>query len=224
MKVYIVIAAYNEGNSIKKVLKALKKSGYNNIVVVDDGSKDNTYDAALSEDVYVLRHIINRGQGASLRTGIDFALEQEADIIVTFDADGQHRVEDIPAMLAPVAKKECEVTLGSRFLKNTDVPWFRKIMLKTAVLILWVFYGIKMTDAHNGFRALSNKAARMIDITSDRMEHASQIIEEIHKKNIKYKEIPVTIIYNDYSMHHGHGGIMQAVYVFVNMMIRKIMN
>jgi len=224
MNTYIVIAAYNEGNSIKKVLKLLKKAGYNNIVVVDDGSKDHTYDAALSEDVYVIRHVINRGQGASLKTGIDFALEQGADIIVTFDADGQHRVEDIPAMINPVIRKECEVTLGSRFLNNIEMPWFRRVTLKAAVLILWVFYGIRMTDAHNGFRAMSRKAAKMIDITSDRMEHASQIVEEIHKKRIKFKEVPVTIVYTDYSMQHGHGGVMQALHVFVNMLIRKIMH
>jgi glycosyltransferase involved in cell wall biosynthesis len=224
MKAYIVIAAYNEGNSIKKVLKTLKKSGYSNIIVVDDGSSDNTYNAALSENVYVLRHIVNRGQGASLKTGIDFALEQEADIIITFDADGQHRIEDIPAMIAPVVNKECDVTLGSRFLKSIKMPLFRRIMLKMAVLVLWLFYGIKMTDAHNGFRALSSKAAKLISITSDRMEHASQIIEEIHKRKIKYKEVPVTILYTDYSMQHGHGGVMQALRVFAGMLWRKIIS
>lgn len=224
MKAYIVIAAYNEGNSIANVIRSLKKAGYKNIIVVDDGSKDNTYSAASSEGVYLLKHVVNRGQGASLKTGIDFALEQGADVIVTFDADGQHKVEDIAAMINPVIRKECDVTLGSRFLKKTEIPLFRRITLKIAIMVLWIFYGIKMTDAHNGFRALSKKAAKAISITSDRMEHASQIVEEIHKKGLKYKEIPVSILYNDYSMQHGHGGFMQALKIFVHMILRKIMN
>lgn len=222
--IYIVIAAYNEGKSILKVINSLKKSGYKNIIVVDDGSSDNTYELCKNSSIYALRHIINRGQGAALKTGIDFALKNGAEIIITFDADGQHRVEDIPAMIKPIQKKECEVTLGSRFLKKSELPLFRKITLKIAILIVWLFYGVKMTDAHNGFRAMTKSAAKKIKITSDRMEHASQIIEEIHKKQIKYKEIPVTILYTDYSLKHGHGGFKQAIKVLWGMIVRRIIN
>ncbi len=224
MKVYIVIAAYNEAKSIRKVLSDLKSHGYRNIVVVDDGSKDDTYSEALKEKVHVLKHIINRGQGASLRTGIDFALKQNAGIIVTFDADGQHRVEDLKAMIRPVARKECDVTLGSRFLKKTDMPFFRKLTLKLAVLIVWVFYGVRMTDAHNGFRALSRDAAQKIEITSDRMEHSSQIVEEIKNKGIHYKEIPVIIRYTDYSLKHGHGSFIEGVRILSKMLFRKLIH
>jgi glycosyltransferase involved in cell wall biosynthesis len=223
MQIFIVIAAFNEGRNIHRVIRDLRKAAYRNIVVVDDGSKDNTWDAALREGVFALRHIVNRGQGAALRTGIDFALEKGADIIVTFDADGQHRVEDIPSMIKPVMQKKVDVTLGSRFLQETDLPWFRKLTLKIAVLVVWVFYGVKMTDAHNGFRAFSRRAAQQIAITADRMDHASQIVEEIHKKNIKYQEIPVVIKYTDYSMKHGHGGFTEALRVLWSMLYRKIM-
>lgn len=223
MKLFIVIAAYNEGKSISKVINELKHSGYNNIVVVDDGSKDNTRSEIKKHKVHALHHVMNRGQGASLQTGIDYALKKGADIIVTFDADNQHRVEDIPAMIKPIIKKECDATLGSRFLKKASMPLFRRITLKIGVIILWLFYGIRMTDAHNGFRALSRNAAEKIEITSDRMEHASQIIEEIHKKNIKFKEIPVKIKYTDYSIEKGHGGIKQAVRVFAKMFLRKML-
>ena len=222
MKVYIVIAAYNEGKSISKVIFGLKKAGYSNIVVVDDGSKDNTYDVALNSGATVLRHVVNRGQGASLKTGIDYSLKNDADIIVTFDADGQHRVEDLKAMIKPVKNNECDITLGSRFLKPVSMPFFRRLTLKIAVLVVRVFYGAKMTDAHNGFRAMNSKAAQTINITSDRMEHASQIVEEIHKKGLKFKEIPVTILYTDYSMQHGHGGMRQALKVFTKMIFRRM--
>lgn len=222
MSIFIVIAAYNEGKSILKVISKLQKTGYNTIVVVDDGSKDNTYDVALSSGVTVLRHIVNRGQGAALKTGIDYAYKNGADLIVTFDADGQHRVEDLNAMIAPVNSGKYDVTLGSRFLRPVKMPLFRRIMLKFAIVVVWFFYGIKMTDAHNGFRVLSRKAARTINITSDRMEHASQIVEEIHKKGLKYKEVPVVILYTDYSIQHGHGGFIQALRVFGRMILRRI--
>ena len=225
MKIFIVVAAYNEGKSISKVISNLQNAGYNNIVVVDDGSSDNTYDSILNSGAIALRHVINRGQGAALKTGIDYSLKNDADIIVTFDADGQHRVEDLAAMINPVKNKKCDITLGSRFLKpDTSMPFFRKLTLKIAVFVVWFFYGAKMTDAHNGFRAMNRKAASTINITSDRMEHASQIVEEIHRKNIKFIEVPIIILYTDYSMAHGHGGFIQGLKVFSRMILRKILS
>jgi len=222
MKLFIVIAAYNEERSISKVISGLKKAGYTNIVVVDDGSKDNTYVVIKKLGIHALQHIVNRGQGASLKTGIDYALKEGADIIVTFDADGQHRVEDIPAMIKPILDKKCDATIGSRFLTKSKMPLMRRITLKIGVMIMWLFYGVLMTDAHNGFRALSRSAAKKIDITSDRMEHASQIIEEIYKKKIKYQEVSVIIEYTGYSMEKGHGGVRQACRVFGRMFLRKM--
>jgi polyprenyl-phospho-N-acetylgalactosaminyl synthase len=224
MKIFIVIAAYNEGKSITKVIGGLRHAGYNNIVVVDDGSRDNTFDSAFNAGAITLRHIVNRGQGASLKTGIDYSLQNGADIIVTFDADGQHRVEDLKAMITPVLDGKYDMTLGSRFLRNVKMPFFRRLTLKIAILVVWFFYGAKMTDAHNGFRVMSRKAAKAINITSDRMEHASQIVEEIHNKKINYKEIPITILYTDYSLQHGQGSLKQAIKVFARMILRRIMD
>jgi len=222
--IFIVIAAYNEGKSIKHVLSGLKKAGYKNIVVVDDGSRDNTFDIVSQEGVFALRHVVNRGQGAALKTGIEFALRNGAKYIVTFDADGQHRVEDLPVMLKPIMNGECEVTLGSRFLRKVEMPWFRRFTLKIAILVIWIFYGVKMTDAHNGLRVMSRKAAQQITITSDRMEHASQIVEEINKKKIRYKEIPVVIQYTQYTLQHGTGSFLQAIKVFTRMILRRILH
>jgi len=225
-KVFIVIAAYNEQNSVPQVIKELHKAGYKDVVVVDDGSKDKTFNAALDAGATVLQHVVNRGQGAALKTGIDYALEQGADIIVTFDADGQHRVEDIPAMIKPVANGKVDVTFGSRFLtkkSQENVPWVRKVCLKAGILVLWLFYGVKMTDAHNGFRALSRNAAEKIKITADRMAHASEIVEEVHRLDLKYREIPVVIRYTEETLRKGHGSFMEGVRILYTMIMKKFL-
>lgn len=221
-KIWFVIPAYNEEKSIARVIKELKSAGYKYFIVVDDCSNDNTFSEARRQKVPVLRHIINRGQGASLKTGIIYALKHGAEFIVTFDSDGQHRVEDLPAMLKPVANGRVEVTLGSRFLEKTDIPPDRRILLKGSILVQRFFYNTKLSDAHNGFRVMSARAARQIRLNADRMEHASEIVDEIIKKKIKYKEVPVVIRYTDYSKKKGHGSFMCALKVFMKMVIRKL--
>jgi len=231
-KVFIVIAAYNEEKKIAKVVKGLQTDGYHSIVVVDDGSKDKTYEAAVDSGAHVLRHVANRGQGAALKTGMDYALIHGAEYIVHFDADGQHSPKDIIKMIAPVLSGRADVALGSRFIKKEKnkepaskepkIPFSRKLLLKGAVLVQWMFYGIKLTDAHNGFRCFSRKAAKQVRIRSDRMEHASEIIEEIVKHKLKYEEVPVTIKYDEYSLSHGHGSFTGAIKVLIKMIIKKI--
>jgi glycosyltransferase involved in cell wall biosynthesis len=222
MNAWIVIAAYKETHSIGHVVKELVKAGYRNVVVVDDGSPDDTYSVAKQHTRHVLKHVINRGQGAALKTGIDYALLQGADVVVTFDADGQHRVEDLPAMIAPVKSGEVDVALGSRFLsRGTNVPFFRKLVLKAGIVIVWLFYGIRLTDVHNGFRALSRHAAEQIEITMDRMEHASEILSEIKRRKLKYVEVPVVIRYTEYSKAHGQSSL-NAVRIFYKMLMHKL--
>ena len=221
-KIFIVIAAYNEEKNLPKVIKTLKNEGYQKIIITDDGSVDKTYDKAIEVSAIALRHIINRGQGAALKTGIDYALSEGAEIIVTFDADGQHRVEDLPSMILPVAEGRVDIALGSRFLRRTNIPFVRKFLLKGSVLIIWLFYGMRMTDAHNGFRAMSRKAAQKISITCDRMAHASEIIEEIKKKKLRYKEVPISIVYTEETLKKGHGSYLGAVKVFSKMLSKKI--
>ncbi|MBI4980537.1 glycosyltransferase family 2 protein [Candidatus Woesearchaeota archaeon] len=204
METWLVIPAFNEENKLKEVVSNLKRNGYARIVVVDDGSQDNTYQLAQKENVIVLNHLINRGQGAALKTGIDYALEQGAEVIVTFDADGQHQPEDISILIQPILENKADIVLGSRFLtNNSNTPFIRRLFLKGGALLFNLFYGVKVTDSHNGLRALSRTAAEQIEITSDGPEHASEIIEEIGKKQLKYTEVPVTIKYTDYSLQHG---------------------
>jgi len=203
MNIYIVIPAYNEDQTLTQVLSELKKD-YSNIIVVDDGSTDNTFQQALLAKVVVLSHLINRGQGAALATGINYALEQGADIIVTFDADGQHQVAEIAKIIQPLIEQQVDVVLGSRFLgQQSKIPLFRKIILKMAIIFTWLISGIKLTDAHNGFRAFNRLAAEKIKISQDRMAHSSEIIEEIKRNKLNYKEVPVTISYTKYSLSKG---------------------
>jgi glycosyltransferase involved in cell wall biosynthesis len=222
-KIFIVIAAYNEENSIGSVLDSLRKEGYRDIVVVDDGSSDRTYKVALRHRAKVLSHPFNRGQGAALKTGIDYALQEGADVIVTFDADGQHNPKNIKAMIAPVLKKEVDITLGSRYLKQskTNVPIIRKYYHKMGVLAIWLMYGIRLTDAHNGLRALSRKAAEAIEIKSDRMEHASEIVDQIGKRHLRFREIPVEIRYTEYSLRHGQSST-NAFNILSRMIFKKL--
>jgi len=204
MKTYIVIPAYNEAKKIALVIRGLKAEGYENIIVVDDGSLDSTFEEAQKENIEVLRHSINRGQGAALQTGINYALFLGADYIVTFDADGQHNPKQIKDLLAPLEKKGYDIAVGSRFLKrDSNTPYVRKLFLKGGALSFRLFYHVNLTDSHNGFRALTRKAAEKIRITADDSAHASQIVEEIYRNKLKYKEVPVTITYTDYSIKKG---------------------
>ncbi|MBD3209159.1 glycosyltransferase family 2 protein [Candidatus Woesearchaeota archaeon] len=222
MDIAIVIAAYNEQGSVGKVVKNLHKHNYQHIIVVDDGSKDKTSEEATEAGAIVLRHIINRGQGAALQTGISYALKQGANIIITFDADGQHKAKDIPKFIKPIEKGEADVCLGSRFLKNTNnAPFMRRVILKGGALSLRIFYGLKLTDSHNGFRALSRKAANKIKIKSDGMEHASEIIEQIADNKLKYKEIPNTITYSDETLAKGQGN-SNAINIMTKMILGKL--
>ena len=200
---YVVVPAFNEGACLEQVLRELV-AVYPNVIVVDDGSSDDTADVAERVAPYVLRHLINRGQGAALQTGLDFALRRQAQYIVTFDADGQHRVEDIAALVAPISAGECEITLGSRFLGEAlDMPATRRITLRLAVLFTRMVSRVPLTDAHNGLRAFSRQAGRQIRISMDRMAHASEIIDSIRQSGLPFREIPVQIRYTAYSLAKG---------------------
>ncbi len=219
---FLVIAAYNEGGAIEEVVREAR-AYYPNIVVVDDGSRDGTCETAARAARFVLRHVVNRGQGAALQTGIAFALRQGAEYIVTFDADGQHRIEDVRAMLEPIASGECDITLGSRFLgEAVGLPASRKLTLKAAVLFTRIFNRVRLTDAHNGLRGFSRRAAEQIDMTLDRMAHASEIIDQIRRTGMRFKEIPVQIRYTEYSLAKGQSS-RQAIKIVFHYLVGKVL-
>jgi polyprenyl-phospho-N-acetylgalactosaminyl synthase len=221
-KIYIVIPAFNEAGSIGKVIEDLFYYGYENIVVVDDASADKTSETVKTFNVFLIRHPVNMGPGAAIKTGIDFALFDGADIIVTFDADGQHLAKDIYNLVQPIILNESEITLGNRFLNKTSkVPIFKKIILKAGALLMFLMYGILSSDSHNGLKAISRSAALKIDIRSNGWEYCSEVIEEIMLKKIKYREIPVTVKYTDYSIKKGQK-IYNSFYIFSKMFIKWI--
>lgn len=223
-RVFVVIAAFNEEHAIADVLKGLRRAGYNDIVVVDDGSKDRTAEIATSNGAHVVRHVINRGQGAALSTGMGYALKNDADIIVHFDADGQQRVEDIAAMIAPIKRDEVDITLGSRFInKGSNVPSMRKFFLQAGAFLFLILYGVKLTDSHNGFRAFSRYAAEKVEIKADRMEHASEIIDQVSKHKLRYVEIPVIVRYTNYSKAHSKQGAFPAIRIFLRTLTHKFL-
>ncbi len=202
MKVAVVIAAYNEAEHIARVVKDVRANGYPWVVVVDDGSADESYELAKKAGADVLRHVINRGQGAALRTGIHYAIDKGADVIVTYDADGQFLATEIKKVARPVVEGRRDVALGSRFLGRAEsISSGKRIVLKLGAYVTYIFSGIKLTDSHNGFRAFNRRAAKRIQITFDEMEHASEIIEEIAKHRLSYTEVPVTVIYHEPGQH-----------------------
>jgi glycosyltransferase involved in cell wall biosynthesis len=193
---WIVVAAYNEGRRLATALDALAGHGYRNVVVVDDGSRDNTHQVALAAGAWALRHVMNRGQGAALQTGIDFALRRGASYVVTFDGDGQHAAGEIGRLLEPLRTGAADVALGSRFLgRAVNMPASRRLVVKGGVWFTRAVSGIRVTDTHNGFRAFTGAAAARLKIRQDRMAHASEILDQIVEAGLRYVEVPVTIRY-----------------------------
>ncbi len=203
MKTAIVVPAYNEEKTIGRVLRNLKKQGFSDIYVVDDGSRDRTYQIASENSVNVLRHPVNRGLGGALGTGIAAALSDGADIIVTFDADGQHDANQVKRIISPILKNDADVVIGSRLIKPKGMPWVRRIGNWGFNYITYFLFGVWTTDSQSGFRAFSRKAAKRIKIVTNRMEVSSEIIKEIGRKRLTLKEIPIRAIYTDYSLKHG---------------------
>jgi polyprenyl-phospho-N-acetylgalactosaminyl synthase len=202
-RVFVVIAAYNEAATIRDVVKRVLVH-YPCVVVVDDGSTDGTLRLLQDLDIFRLRHVINRGQGASLQTGIRFALRQGADVIVTFDADGQHHEKDIPVLVDPILRNECDVCLGSRFLGVAhNMPFSRRLVLGGGIAFARIVSGVRVTDVHNGLRALSRTAAESLHIATDRMAHASEILDHLKRKKLRFKEVPVDIYYSRGTLEKG---------------------
>lgn len=201
--VYILLPAFNEGSAIGEVVAGLLPR-FPRVVVVDDGSLDDTAERALAAGAVVLRHPLNRGQGAALQTAIEYALAAGAACLVTFDSDGQHRPEDLPRLLEPIAAGRADVVLGSRFLGDPGaIPRGRRWLLRAAVLFTRWTSGTRLTDTHNGLRAFSRRAAERVDIRLDRMAHASELIDQIRRSGLGWEEVPVTVRYTDYSRRKG---------------------
>ncbi|NUS54567.1 MAG: glycosyltransferase family 2 protein [Streptomycetaceae bacterium] len=219
--VWIVIPVYNEGAVIGDVVERTRET-FPNIVCVDDGSRDDSAAAIAATGAHLVRHPVNLGQGAALQTGIAYALAQPGmRYLVTFDADGQHRVEDAEAMLAVARSEGADVVLGSRFLEqNEQIPLLKRIVLRTVVMLSPTARKLKLSDAHNGLRVLNREAASRLRITMNGMAHASEIVGFLARSGLKVREVPVTILYTDYSRSKGQS-LINGVNILFDLSVRQ---
>ena len=219
---WVIVPAYNEAERVGEVLRDLKDAGAANIVMVDDGSSDDSAEIASRENVWVLRHIVNRGQGAALQTGIDFAVGQGADLLVTFDADGQHTAGDLWQMVSPIASGSCQVVLGSRGLgRSIGVPRSRKLLLRFAIWFTRLTTGLPLTDTHNGIRAFTADAALQLRMTEDGMAHASEFLSRLARSGLRWKEVPVTVHYTPQVLMKGQQN-SNALQILFRMIVAKV--
>ncbi len=203
--IWVVMPCYNESGVLGTVLGDIAPYGYS-LVVVDDCSDVPVSSFVSQPFVRVVRHCVNLGQGAALQTGIDYAVAHGATYLVTFDSDGQHLASEIASLVEPLRQGVADVALGTRFALGgtaVDISRRRALVLRLATMLSRRVTGLNITDTHNGFRAFTRDAARRIRITQNRMAHASQILEEIARLDLRYVEVPVTIRYTEYSLLKG---------------------
>ena len=196
MKTYIVIAAYNEEKTISNVIKDIKKQGYNNIVVVDDGSKDKTYKIAKKENIIVLKHIINLGKGAAIKTGCEYSIKRGAEILILMDADGQHEPKEIPKFLEKI--KKTDIVFGYRKF-NKNMPKILKIGNLGLNLFTKLLFKINLRDTQSGYKAIKTRIYKKIKWASNDYSMETEIIAKVGKNKLKYSQIPIKTIYLDKS-------------------------
>lgn len=216
---WLVIPLFNEATVIEQVVRDALPT-FPHIVCVDDASTDGSAARAEAAGATVVRHPFNLGQGAALQTGIRYVLEAtDASYLITFDADGQHRVEDAAAMVARARDEDLGIVFGSRFLDDRTQPGLlKKIVLKAAVWLTNQQTGMKLTDAHNGLRVIRRDAAGQLDLQQNRMAHATEIVLQLGRARVAWAEHPVHILYTDYSKAKG-----QSLINSVNILIDTIL-
>ena len=212
---WLVIPLYNEATVVREVISQARET-FPYIVVVDDGSKDDSARQAAAAGAIVVRHPVNLGQGAALQTGFSYILEKtNANYVVTFDADGQHSTTDAAAMVAAAREEELAVILGSRFLQGpSPVGRLKRLVLRTAAAVSSRTSGMHLTDAHNGLRVIRRDVLVQLNLKQNRMAHASEIIRKIGATGLPWREFPVHIVYTEYSRSKG-----QSLWNSVNILV-----
>lgn len=224
MKQLIIVPAFNESAVIQQTLTDLKqvlkaKSEFD-IVVIDDGSTDATASKARKANVIVLRHRLNRGLGGALSTGLEFAKRNNYDLAITFDADGQHDPNDILKAIQPIKAHQADVVIGTRTRsKAGHMPFDRVIINHISNLVTWILFGVWTSDSQSGFRAFSKKALQHIEVKTQNMEVSSELFAEIKKHHLKWTEVPINVIYTNYSRSKGQTNL-NALNVLVKLLLR----
>jgi polyprenyl-phospho-N-acetylgalactosaminyl synthase len=213
--VTVVVPAFNEEAGVATVVSGLRVE-FGRIVVVDDGSTDRTADLARAAGAHVVRHPSNLGQGAALQTGFAYALTDPGmRHVITFDSDGQHRVEDALSLLAVAHDTGVDVVLGSRFLTpDSEVPAARRAVLRAGIAFTRATTRLQVTDTHNGLRVLNRVAIEQIDLTLADMAHASQLLGLIARRGLSWTEAPVVIDYADETRRRGQPNVNALNIVF----------
>lgn len=219
----LIIPAYNEGMAISDTINDIPKK-FDNIICVDDGSGDDTTSRISGTRAKLVCHPVNLGQGAAIQTGIEYALQDSrAEIFVTFDADGQHRIEDVEKMVKFMKDNKLDIVLGSRFLgKAENISRVKRVILKLAVWVSNLTSGVKLTDTHNGLRVFNRHVAENMKLQHYDYSHASEIIDRIAQKKFKYAEYPVTIVYTEYSKAKGQS-MINSINLGFDMLMNKVL-
>ena len=193
------------------------------VICIDDGSRDDTAEQIATTRAILVKHPINMGQGAALQTGFEYALQiPSMRYVVTFDADGQHRIEDVETMLETMASSGVDVVMGSRFLGQAiNMPRSKRAVLKLAILFSNLSTGVKLTDTHNGLRVLNRHALESMRLTMPDFAHASEIVDRIGRERLNYTEVPVTIVYSEYSKAKGQS-LINAVNIAFDVILSKV--
>jgi len=216
LKIVIGIPAYNEEKNIGSIILKLKQK-YDKIIVCDDGSTDMTSSISTTLGAVVVKHKKNQGYGAAIRTIFDEFKKTDSDILVTFDADGQHKISEIESMVKPILENTADIVIGSRFLgKTIDLPKYRKIGIKTITGLTNAITGTKISDSQSGFRAYSKKTLNQISLIESGMGISTEILIKSSKKNMRIFEVPITILYSETThsqepISHGTSVIMSTI-------------
>lgn len=221
MKTIVIIPAFNEAKVIRNVLRTVRPVAAE-VLIIDDGSSDGTAEIAREEGAIVYQHMINRGLGGALGTGIAAALARGADIVVTFDADGQHEASDIRRLVEPIERGKVDAVIGSRLIEERNMPLRRKLYNRFANLITYALFGIKTSDSQSGLRAFSRAAASQLRIRTNKMEVSSEFMKEIHSHRLRVMEIAIKPIYTDYSMSKGQNFFV-GMKTLVRLIVLRIM-
>ncbi|EEI28197.1 glycosyltransferase family 2 protein [Corynebacterium glucuronolyticum] len=204
---WLIIPCFNEGTVIGDVIRHARET-FPNIVAVNDGSSDNSAEEIHKAGAHLVNHPVNLGQGAAIQTGVEYARSQPgAQYFVTFDADGQHQVKDVVSMLDRLRNEDVDIIVGTRFgrprKEDDQVPWIKRLVLKTVVLLSSRTRKLGLTDAHNGLRVFNKKVADELNIRMNGMSHASEFVAQMDERGWRVSEQPVDILYTEYSMSKG---------------------
>ena len=212
----ILIPVYNEGKKIGSVIRNVINEGWKNVIVIDDGSTDDTSSVAKSEGAYVIRHLLNRGKGASIKTGLEVVSKLQADVVVTIDGDGQHNPKDI-AKLVKYIHSGYDVVLGIRNYKL--IPWYKAVFNILGNIATWVMFSLFVKDSQSGFRAYNSHALNVIKTNNDRYEYDTEVIREIAIHNLKWLEVSIDVNYTSYDQQkRNKQSVYNAMKTFIKLL------